>query len=67
MRIICRVVCVFVNHALTSVWNATEKNLFRAGMNRWLRRKYFVEKTKLDNRYEKILVLGSEVHSEKTD
>ena len=30
---------------LTSVWNAKEKNLFRAGMNRWFRRKYFVEKS----------------------
>ena len=29
----------------TSVWNAKEKNLFRAGMNRWFRREYFVEKS----------------------
>ena len=30
---------------LTSVWHAKEKNLFRVGMNRWFRRKYFVEKS----------------------
>ena len=60
---------------LTSVWNAKEKNLFRAGMNRWLRRKYFVEKSPnaVINKRDwitvtrKILLLGSEVHSEKTD
>ena len=59
---------------LASVWNAKENNLFRAGMNKWFRRKYFVEKCpnalsyqseRLRNRYEKILVLSSEVHIER--
>ena len=30
---------------LACVWNAKEKNLFRAGMNKWFRREYFVEKS----------------------
>ena len=30
---------------LASVWNAKEKNLFRAGMNKWFRREYFVKKS----------------------
>ena len=29
---------------LAWVWNAKENNLFRAGMNRWFRQEYFVEK-----------------------
>ena len=30
---------------LACVWNAKEKNLFRAEMNKWFRREYFVEKS----------------------
>ena len=30
---------------LACVWNAKEKNLFRAGMNKWFRQEYFVEKS----------------------
>ena len=30
---------------LASIWNAKEKKLFRAGMNRWFRREYFVDKS----------------------
>ena len=30
---------------LDGVWNAKEKNLFRAGMHKWFRREYFVDKS----------------------
>ena len=30
---------------LACVWNAKEKNLFRAAMNKWFRREYLVEKS----------------------
>ena len=30
---------------LACVWNAKERNLIRAGMNKWFRREYFVEES----------------------
>ena len=30
---------------LADVWNAKEKNLCRAGINKWFGREYFVEKS----------------------
>ena len=45
LKVICEVVCVFVNHAHAPVYEMKKKNLFRAGINKWLRRKYFVEKS----------------------
>ena len=44
MKVICTVVCVFVDH-VALCRECKRKDLFCAGMNRWFRGEYFVEKS----------------------